>query len=402
VSTPSSIFCFCICTVVFAYFGYPILIVILAYLFGRKAIPPRAEDSNLPDISILISAHNEEVDIEAWILNALAIKYPAGKLEIAIASDGSTDRTNEIIRKFADQGVRLFEYTKNRGKASALQDSIPHLRGKIVLFSDANSYMAPDAAQRLVGWFNDAEVGVVCGLLILRDPRAGKNIDSVYWKYENFLKKCESRLGALLGSNGAIYAIRKDLIPVIPTETLNEDFLIPLQAKRLSGCRIVYETRAIAREETPPTLRAEFRRRVRIGTGGLQNISILWPLLSPMHGWISLTFFCHKVLRWLCPFLLLVMLVTNILALETPLFVYILVCQGIFYGFSFLGNWIPNQPRFLRYFRLPMMFTTMNFALLFGYFRWLRGRETGIWRRTDRSVEAVREQTLSSHPVGAE
>src|SRR5262245_16092491 len=188
----------CFAAVVFAYLAYPLFIYIVSRIFGRKQSRPEVADSQLPVISLLIAAHNEEVDIEARILNALALDYPAGKLEIVIASDGSTDRTNEIVRRYEDRGVQLFSYEKNRGKATVLNESVPRLRGNVVLLSDANTHMAPDAVRRLAAWFAEPDIGVVCGQLVLTDPRTGRNVDGLYWKYETFLKKCESRLGALL------------------------------------------------------------------------------------------------------------------------------------------------------------------------------------------------------------
>ena len=326
-SAPSSlaiIVWICFATVVFAYLGYPLFIHIVSRAFGRNHSRPELDDSQLPVISLLIAAHNEEIDIEARILNALALDYPAGKLEIVIASDGSTDATNEIVRRYEGRGVQLFAYEKNRGKATVLNESVPRLRGSVVLLSDANTHMAPDAARRLASWFAEPDIGVVCGQLVLTDPRTGRNVDGLYWKYETFLKKCESRLGALLGSNGAIYAIRRELFPTVRPGTLIDDFVIPLEAKRRSGCRIVYDSQAIAREDTAPTIRAEFRRRVRIGAGGFQSIGMLWPLLSPANGWVALTFFCHKILRWVCPFLLGGMLVASAILIHDPVYAWLL------------------------------------------------------------------------------
>lgn len=395
-----AIFWGCLVAVAFAYLGYPLLILFLARVLGRRPESPELDEARLPVVSLLIAAHNEERDIEARILNALALDYPAGKFEIVIASDGSTDATNEIVRRYAHRGVRLFAYETNRGKATVLNESVPRLRGEVVILSDANTFMAADAARRLAAWFADPDVGVVCGRLVLTDPRTGRNVDSLYWKYETFLKKCESRLGALLGSNGAIYAIRKDLFPEVRPGTLIDDFVIPLEAKRRSGCRIIYDTAAVAREETPPTILAEFRRRVRIGAGGFQSIGMLWPLLSPAHGWVALTFFCHKILRWTCPFLLLGMLCANALLTADPFYRWLLGCQLAFYAVAVVGNWLPARPRVLRCLRLPTMFAAMNLALLFGFFRWLRGGQTGVWARTTRSAETVaREPQL--HPVGA-
>lgn len=406
-STPSSlaiVFWTCLLPVLFAYIGYPTLIFLLSRLFGRRHVISSKCDEHLPSVSLLIAAHNEEIDIEARILNALALDYPADRLEIVIASDGSTDRTNEIVRRYANRGVQLFAYEKNRGKATVLNESVPQLAGEIVLLSDANTQMAPDAARRLASWFIDGTVGVVCGRLVLTDPRTGRNVDGLYWKYETFLKKCESRLGALLGSNGAIYAIRKELFPTVSPGTLIDDFVIPLEAKRRSGCRIIYDSRAIANEETAPTIRAEFRRRVRIGAGGFQSIGMLWPLLSPSNGWVALTFFCHKILRWACPFLLLGLFVANALLLGNRLYDWLFVGQLAFYSASLVGHWLPARPRFLRYFRLPTMFVSMNLALFFGFIRWLRGGHTGTWIRTDRTDSSLPKKGSKPdlHPIGAE
>jgi cellulose synthase/poly-beta-1,6-N-acetylglucosamine synthase-like glycosyltransferase len=373
----------------FAYLIYPCLIFLFSRLFGRAPARPAGCDGALPTVSLLIAAHNEEADIAARIENALALDYPADKLEIVIASDGSTDDTNDIVRRYAGRGVRLVAYSVNRGKATVLDKTVPLLRGEIVLLSDANTRMEPDAARRLAAWFADPDVGVVCGRLVLTDPRTGRNVDGLYWKYETFLKKCESRLGALLGSNGAIYAVRKALFPRVRPNTIIDDFVIPLEAKRRSGCRVVYDAGAVAHEETAPTMKAEFRRRVRIGAGGFQSIGLLWRLLSPANGWVAFTFLCHKVLRWACPFFLLGMLLANVLLLGDPTYDALMAAQFGFYLLAAVGNWLPARPRCLRYLRLPTMFVSMNAALLLGFFRWAMGRQGGTWRRTDRTAHGA-------------
>jgi cellulose synthase/poly-beta-1,6-N-acetylglucosamine synthase-like glycosyltransferase len=378
-----------------AYAGYPVLIFLLSRLFGRRARPPAVTDADLPTVSLLIAAYNEELDIEARLLNALALDYPRDRFEIVIASDGSTDRTNEIVRRYAPQGVRLLAYPANRGKTTVLNESVPQLRGEIVLLSDANTDMARDVARRLAAWFQQPDVGVVCGRLVLSDPRTGRNVDGMYWKYETFLKKCESRLGALLGSNGAIYAIRKRLFPIVRPGTLIDDFVIPLDAKRQSGCRIVYDARAVAEEETPPSMRAEFRRRIRIGAGGFQSIGMLWQLLSPTYGWVALTFFFHKILRWTCPFFMLGALGAALPLIGDPEYAVLVGAQLGFYALAVLGNWLPAGPRWLRYLRLPTMFVSMNAALFLGFFRWLLRPQTGTWTRTDR----LARETAPSAPA---
>lgn len=390
---------FCIGAVAFAYLGYPLVIFALSRLFGRPPLLPAVRKADLPAVSLLIAAFNEEIDIEARILNALELEYPDGKLEIVIASDGSTDGTNAIVRRYAHRGIKLFDYERNVGKSSVLNQSVPRLRGEIVVLSDANTHMAADAVLRLAAWFESADVGVVCGRLVLTDPRTAQNVDSLYWKYETFLKKCESRLGALLGSNGAIYAIRKRLFPRVRPGTLIDDFVIPLEAKRSSGCRIVYDTRAVACEETPPSIHDEFRRRVRIGAGGFQSIGMLSGLLLPIHGWVTLSFFCHKILRWACPFFLIGAVASNVMLLDNPTYQRLLALQAAFYLLAIVGSRIPARPRFLRYFRLPTMFASMNAALFFGFFRWLFKPQSGAWVRTQRI--AAESETKAIETVGS-
>src|SRR4029077_7290244 len=169
---------------------------------------PEVDESQLPTMSLVIAAFNEEAVIEERIGNALTMDYPREKLEIAVGSDGSTDTTADIVRQFADQGVRLFDYTR-RGKAGVLNATVPKLKGEIVLLSDANTRIEPEAARKLARWFHDPKVGVVCGRLVLADSPTCGNADGFYWKYETFLKTSEGALGALLGANGGIYAIRR-------------------------------------------------------------------------------------------------------------------------------------------------------------------------------------------------
>ena len=175
-------------------------------------------------------------------------------MQIVIASDGSTDKTANIARHYAELfpgRVRLFDYPVRRGKATVLNDSLPQLDNEIVVLSDANTFFEPNAVRNLVRWFADPTIGVVCGQLRLIDPRTGHNVDSLYWRYENFLKTCEGKLGALLGANGAIYAIRRSRFVPIPTDTIIDDFVLPLLIRLRHGQRIVYDREAIAEEETP-------------------------------------------------------------------------------------------------------------------------------------------------------
>jgi cellulose synthase/poly-beta-1,6-N-acetylglucosamine synthase-like glycosyltransferase len=381
------VFWACAALIVYTYAVYPPLIWWLARRFGRSIAPPSDRSEEWPVVSLLIAAHNEEAVIDERLRNALAMIYPAGRLEIVVGSDGSTDATAELVRRYADRGVRLLDYHQRRGKAAVLNSAMVELTGEIVLLSDANTHIDPDAIHRLVRWFRDPGIGVVCGEVVLTDPRTGRNVDSLYWKYETFLKRCEGRLGALLGANGPIYAIRRELYVPIPDATIVDDFVIPLLAKLRHGCAIVYDGEAVAREETPADVRAEFRRRARIGAGGFQAIGMLGGLLVPRQGWVAFTFFSHKVLRWLCPFLMLGLLASNLVLLRRPMYGWILVGQLGFYLASLLAAFVPVRFAALKPLRLTTMFTSMNAALLVGFWRWLQGTQGGTWQRTARLAE---------------
>lgn len=373
----------------YVYVGYPLLVWMLARLFGRPAVPAPSEAADLPFVSLVIAAHNEGEVINDRIQNALALEYPRDRFEIMIVSDGSTDSTNVIVESYANRGVKLLAFEKNRGKAAALNDAFREVKGDVVVLSDANTNMAPDAVRRLAEWFVDPEIGVVCGKLMLVDPVSGRNVDGVYWKYENFLKKCESRLGALLGTNGAIYAIRRNLFPGMTDGLVIDDFVIPLMARLKSGCRLQFDPRAVATEETPIEIGNEFKRRSRIGAGGYQALGMLWPLLNPRRGWISFTFLSHKVMRWLCPFFLIAALALNLVLLESPVFLVLFALQAAFYATAVAFLFLPAKPRFLRYLKLSTMFVLMNAALFIGFFRWASGRQRGTWNRTVRAGSAV-------------
>ncbi|HZK79888.1 MAG TPA: glycosyltransferase family 2 protein [Humisphaera sp.] len=374
--------------VAYGYLIYPLVLYGAGCLFGKLRNPGYLEDARLPRITLLVAAHNEAAVIDERIKNALALDYPSAKLDIIVASDGSTDQTPAIVRRYAMQGVRLLDYPERRGKASVLNSAIAEARGEIILLSDANVRTDPMAARSLARWFDDVQVGAVCGRLILTDPKSGRNADGLYWKYETFLKKQEGRLGALLGSNGAIYAMRKEHFQPIPPGTIIDDFVIPLAARLRTGRHIIYDRDAIAYEETAPDIRAEFRRRTRIGTGGWQAIAMLWPLLNPRQGWIAFTFFSHKILRWACPFFLTMALLGNLLLCAIPLYRWLFVAQAALYLSALIGGVVPRAFPGARILRLANMFVHMNAALLVGFAHWISRRQTGIWPVTERPAPA--------------
>lgn len=384
VSTAEAIFWFSAGTVIYAYVGYPLAIGCASRWFGRRGLPRPLGAEELPTVSVIVAAYNEESVIEARIENALALDYPPEKLEIVIASDASSDRTAELVRRAASPQVRLIEFASRGGKASVLNGAVPQTGGDVLVFSDANTEMESQSLRRMIDHFADSEVGVVCGKLIIVDPRRGRNVDGLYWKYETFLKRCEGSLGALLGANGAIYAMRRNVFGPLPPGTIVDDFVLPLQARIKTGCRLLFAENAIAHEHAPVHIGDEFRRRVRIGTGDFQSLETLWPLLSPWQGWTAFCFFSHKLLRWLCPLFLVTAIVSSLLLSSNPLYAVAAIIQLAFYAIAALGLRVSGPGLPSRVIRLHTMFCAMNLALAAGCVRHCIGRSQGIWSRTER------------------
>ena len=282
--------------IVYSYVIYPLLLALVP-VRQHEEFP---EPDEWRSVSILISLYNEEIHISQRIENLLALDYPRDKFEILIGSDGSTDHTNELVRRFSDARVQLHEFEQRGGKPRVLNQLVPRTRGELLVFSDANAMFAPDALRKLARHFRDPRIGGVCGRLVF----LGKNNETdeaLYWKLETYLKTRESALDSCLGANGAIYAIRKSCWPVIPDNTFVDDFVIGMRVRE-QWARIVYDREAVATEELPQSVSHEMTRRIRIGAGDFQALFLCWRSLLPWRGFYSLAFWSHKVLRWLAPF----------------------------------------------------------------------------------------------------
>ncbi len=372
--------------IVYSYLVYPIILALLAKLSSEKS-PRKIEEipvEQWPLVSLVIAAYREESVIVERLNNALQIDYPADKIEIIIGVDGNEDATGKLVKAFQDTRIRLMQFPERRGKASVLNDCIAVARGEIILFSDANTFWDADAAKLLVRHFEDEHVGGVCGRLLLTDASTGENVDGIYWRYENRLKEWEGKLGALLGANGAIYAIRKELYQPIPPQTIVDDFVIGMRIHQV-GYQLLYEKEAIAREETAPTISDERQRRTRIGAGAFQSLTWLWKLLLPRYPLVSWAFWSHKVLRWFCPAFMLIAIISNFLLAQTPFYQTLLALQGIFYTVAVLGSFslLPGKPGKIA--QTAWMFVNMNIALALGFNRWLFNTQKGTWKRTERS-----------------
>jgi cellulose synthase/poly-beta-1,6-N-acetylglucosamine synthase-like glycosyltransferase len=351
----------------------------LRYALGRGE--RRVQASVMPPVSIVIPAYNEERVIEAKLRNALSLDYPADKLEVIVVSDGSTDRTNEIVRQ-AGQGVKLIVQPTRGGKPAALNRGIAEATGEIVVITDANTLFDPAAVRYLVRHFADGCVGVVLGDLHCTASE-GYESEQRYWDYERALKFLESRIGAVLGGQGGIYAIRRACYRPIPAETWVDDFVIGMHI-RDAGYQIVYDTQAVAFEETTTSVEAEFVRKARIAAGNFQALASTWRLLNPLRGTIAFSFWSHKVLRWLAPFFMIAVFIANIFLLHHRFYQVTFSLQVLLYGLGVLGRFVSKRPGLLKIFALPYYFLFMNAALVVGLFRCVTSRQRATWQRTER------------------
>jgi glycosyltransferase involved in cell wall biosynthesis len=359
--------------VLFVYAGYPALLWLLARIFGR----PVKKSAIRPRVSLVVAAYNEERVIQAKIRNALQLDYPPEKLEIVIASDGSTDRTVELASALADDSrVRVIAFSRNRGKLAVLNDVARQLRGEIIAFSDASSMLEPDALARLVESFADRSIGAVSGVYRVKkqhEAALGAQED-LYWKYETFLKSQEAALDSPIGAHGSLYAIRRELYPFPELTTINDDTVIPVRIVQ-RGYRLAYETAALAVEEAREM--GGFSRRVRIMTGNVDQLREIRHLLTRP---APLFFFLvHKVGRLAAPLCLAVLAAVTIpLAVSSPMYLYLGVLQAAFYALAAAGGLWKLQPKVLR---LPYYFIMVNAAAFLGFYYGTIGRNRLVWKK---------------------
>ncbi len=376
--------------IIYTYIIYPVFLFLFAslvqlkrdmeYLWSRKDRRKKHPLYDLPEVSIIIAAYNEEKVIDEKIQNSLALNYPKDKIEIIIASDGSTDRTNSIVEGYINQGVKLLSFSERKGKSSLLSRVIPKAEGSIIALSDANTMYEHDAVINLVRHFSDPKVGGVCGELRLKPFENRANEESRYWWLENMIKFMENRIGATLGANGGIYAIRKEAFQPIPPDTVVDDFVIFLKVRE-KGFKTVFDPEAVAYEETAPDLKGEYKRRIRIGAGNFQSISIARKLLNPLRGTVAFSFWSHKVLRWCVPFFLVIFLFSNLFLVKNGWGYFIFFAlQIIGYSLAVIGCF----NRKIAFFKIPYYFASMNVAMLHGFLRFLKRNQKAAWERTER------------------
>ena len=289
----------CVFIVFYVFVGYGMLISILAKIKGTKPIETLA-DEDLPEVTFLVAAYNEEEIIEEKIKNTLALDYPKDKLKIKVVTDGSSDGTNDIVSRFSE--AELCFKPERAGKIAAVNRVMPSVESALTVFTDANVMINKDGLKNMIRHFQSNLVGAVSGektVLSKEEDGASSSGEGFYWKYESFLKRKDAEWNTLVGSAGELFAIRTHLYENIDTNTLIEDFVMTMKLSA-KGYKVAYEPQALAMETGSANIEEETKRKVRISAGGIQAVIMLLPLLNFFkYGKLTFQYISHRALRWL-------------------------------------------------------------------------------------------------------
>jgi cellulose synthase/poly-beta-1,6-N-acetylglucosamine synthase-like glycosyltransferase len=365
------VFLLSLAVVVYTYLGYVVLLW-LQVRFHRRPIVQRKITSS---VSVIIAAHNEQNSLVAKLENLRLMEYPQDRMQVVVASDGSTDRTVDILREHAST-VDCVILEHANGKAAAINEAAKHATGEIFVFMDARQRVALDAISHLVSCFADPEVGAVSGELLLdTDQEAQSDALGIYWKIEKVVRRLESATGSVVGVTGAIYAIRRELYTEMPSGTILDDVFVPLHVAR-NGKRVVFQPSALAYDRLSPAKGKEFSRKVRTLTGNYQLLRLAPWLLSPSNP-LFFRLVSHKLLRLAVPFLLVLMLASSASA------------AGIFYRAAFwaqialylaalIGAVLPSA-RSIKPISVAYTFVMLNVAAAVAFYNFVAGRYK-VWK----------------------
>lgn len=375
--------------VIFYHFiGYGVLITILNKLKKKSPILPELMEQDLPEVSLVIAAYNEEDIIIDKINNSLGLDYPSDKLKIHFITDGSTDGTDEIVKRF--DRLSLWHKPQRAGKIAAINRVMPKIDSRITIFSDANVMVNEKGIKQLVAHFQHNRVAVVSGeKTIIKNEidNASGSGEGFYWKYESFLKKKDAEWNTLVGSAGELFAMRTHLYTPIAENTLIEDFVMTMNLAA-EGYKVAYEPNAIALETASESVKEEKKRKVRISAGGIQAVIKLLPLLNFLkYGKLSFQYISHRALRWtLVPIALILLLVLSpVLASSNWIYELLFRLQFIFYIMAFGGYTLREAKIDNKFLHIPYYFTFMHMCVVLGWVKYFRGKQSVTWEKSKRA-----------------
>lgn len=380
--------------VFYAYLGYGIVLFLWVTVKRgfRKTV---LETHFLPEVTVVVCAYNEKDWITQKIANSLALEYPASLIHFLFVTDGSDDGTDTQVQTYpypAGTQWQLLHQPERKGKIAAFQRAMQYIGTPIVISTDANTLVNKEAVLRIVRHFSDPQVGAVAGekrIAMQEKEGASSAGEGIYWKYESTLKKWDAKLWSVVGAAGELFAFRSEVYEHVPTDTIVEDFYLTMRIAQ-KGYRVQYEPDAYAAESSSVSVAEELKRKVRIAAGGLQAVVRLAPLLNIFrYGTLSFQYISHRVLRWtLAPILLPILLITNILlaARGETLYQWLLLAQVFFYAAALAGYLLEKQKMRLKIFFIPYYFCVMNYSMYAGFVRIIRGNQSVLWEKAQRSV----------------
>jgi len=380
--------------IIYSYVGYGLLIYILLKLrnlfFGKRKTHYDPEFQ--PEVTLVVALYNEEKIVEAKISDTFKIDYPSDKFKIIFITDGSSDKTPEIIKRYS--GITLLHEDERRGKIAAINRAMNYVKTPIVVYCDANTFLNKNCIKNIVRHYQDPEVAAVSGEkkivdMYSTDHAAGAG-EGIYWKYESFLKKADSDFYTVVGAAGELFSMRTDLYEPVDPNILLDDFILSMNLCK-QGYRVVYDPEAFSSELPSASIKDEQKRKIRIGAGGIQSVLMLLPLLNIFkYGKLSFQYISHRVLRWIvCPPLLpLVYLLNAIIYFQTHenLYLVMLLLQTAFYLAAFAGWLFTLKNIKVKLLYIPYYFVFINVAMYFGFFRFINKTQSVLWEKANRAA----------------
>ncbi len=369
----------CLAMVAWSYVGYGIFLAVVARFRSR----PVAAEPCEPSVSVVIAAYNEEKAIASKIENLLALEYPSEKLQVVVASDGSSDDTGPIVESFAGRGVVLVDLPRS-GKTTALNAAAEAATGEVLVFTDATTEFTTETLRTLVEPLADPTVGCVGAELdyVAGATAVGRGT-TAYWRYERALKRMESDVCSLIGCSGALYAVRASAYTPMHPE-LSADFALAGEVFE-KGHRVVYGHGAISREEVNPEPKADFRMRVRVVVGTIHSLVVKRALLNPFrYGFFAVQLWSHKVLRYLAPVLLLVALAAHVTLVvdgrSAPMLYRVLLVGHVGVWVAAAAGWVATRTGIrIPLVNIPYYFAHMNAAAVVAIARYIGGDKAITW-----------------------
>lgn len=376
--------------IVYTFLGYGVVLFFLVKIkrFLTKPFLFRS-DENLPSVSILVAAYNEEGLIAQKIENTLALDYPNQKIQVIIVTDGSTDQTPIKVGKYKD--IHLLHSNKRGGKMAAIKRAIPFVEGEIILFTDANTFLNKIAVKELVKHYQNQKVGAVAGekrIHVDQTADASSAGEGFYWKYESLLKRWDYELYSNVGAAGELFSIRTALYEPVESDTIIDDHMIAMRIAE-KGFIIAYEPRAYAIESASENSKEELKRKIRIAAGGIQSILRLKKAANPFNfPLLTFQYLSHRVLRWtVTPFLMILVLFLNALIIidsQSKLYLALFIVQIIFYVFSLAGLYFESRNIRIKALFIPFYFCMMNYAVIAGIIRYFGKNQSAAWEKSKR------------------